>query len=238
MLVQKFKEYDVKIEPPVIFQEILRRFVKKLGEENKAAAYDWDLLIQEYLSEFNIPWACQIEEFFCSEDLVKYTYLYKDTDILEYLLEQGYALNILTNGLPKYQYHVIGRLELDQYFNKVIMPNPETIKVVKPYLDIFRLAMDEQPTPHYMVGDSLYFDIFGGNKAGCKTIWIHRKLPKKYQELSIEARTNEINSDEKFLLKYILRGAPFLKLAANQNELLDFKPDYIISTLRELKELF
>jgi HAD superfamily hydrolase (TIGR01549 family) len=237
ILCTKLEEHGICIEIPALFQEILKRFVTKLGAENKSLAYDWDLLIHEYMSEHNIPWHNEIEEFFCSEQLLNYTYLYRDTDILEWLLEQGHPMAILTNGLPKYQDQVIEKLGIQHFFEKIIMPNPETVKIVKPYLEIFELVMENFEEPYVMIGDSLYFDIYGAKKAGFQTVWVHRKLPKKYKALPIDARTEKINQNAQFLLKYINRGAPFLKLTATDEDLADFKPDYVIYSLRELKKL-
>ncbi|MFX1297041.1 MAG: HAD family hydrolase [Promethearchaeota archaeon] len=238
MLYQKFQEQNLVVEKPVIFKEILKRFIEKLGAENKSIAYDWDFLIQEYLSEYNISWGCEIEQFFRSDELINYIFLYTDTDILKWLLNKGYIMTILTNGLPKYQNHVIEKLKLPQYFKKIIMPNPKTIKIVKPYPEIFKMATKGFQGKHVMIGDSLYFDIYGANKAGYETIWIYRRLSKKIKKLSIQARTEKLNQNTEFLLKNILHSAPFLKLSPTQGELIDFKPDYIIGTLQELKELF
>ncbi|MHA1131684.1 MAG: HAD family hydrolase [Candidatus Helarchaeota archaeon] len=237
ILCRKLEEHNISIELPALFQEILNRFITKLGSENKSLAYDWDLLIHEYMSEHNIPWHNEIEEFFCSNELLNYIYLYRDTDILEWLIEKGHAMAILTNGLPKYQEQVIEKLGIQRFFQRIIMPNPETVNMVKPYLEIFELAMKDFQDNPIMIGDSLYFDIYGGKKAGCQTIWIHRKLPNKYKTMPIATRTEKINRNPKFLLKYILRSAPFLKLTATDEDVADYKPDFVIYTLRELKEL-
>ncbi len=238
MICQRFEDHDLCFEPPIIFQEILSRFVQKLGEENKSLAYDWDLLISEYLREYNIPWSCEIEDFFSSDELLNYIYLYKDTDVLNWLLEKGYTLTILTNGLPKYQDHVIKKLKLNRFFKKIVMPNPRTIKLVKPYSEIFEIVTEGFQGTHVMIGDSLYFDIYGAKKASYQTIWLFRKLPRKYQKLSIQTRTEKINQNTRYLMKNILRSAPFLKDSLQKDNLDEFKPDFIIYNLRELKELF
>ena len=63
-------------------------------------------------------------------------------------------------------------------------------------------------------------------------------MASKYKELSIQARTEKINKNAKFLLKYVLRSAPFLKISGDQEALNEFKPNHVISILQELKELF
>ncbi|NVM52863.1 MAG: HAD family hydrolase [Candidatus Helarchaeota archaeon] len=238
MLCQRFQDHNISIERTDIFQDILKLFVRKLGEEDKVGAYDWDLLAREYLEEYNITWTCEIEDFFNSGEIAEYTCLYKDTEVLEWLLQKGYTMVILTNGLDKYQNIVIEKLGLQKFFKKTIMPIPKVLNFVKPDLEIFRLATEGFQGPHTMIGDSLFFDIYGAKKAGYNSIWIVRRLPKKYKELSIRARTEEINQNDKFLLRHILRSAPFLKVSSQPIDPNDFKPDYIIKSLQELKELF
>ncbi|MFX1298957.1 MAG: HAD family hydrolase, partial [Promethearchaeota archaeon] len=192
------------------------------------------------LEEYKIRWTSGIEDFFKSDELLKYTYLYNDVEILEWLLEKGYNMTVLTNGLPKYQDQVIEKLGLQRFFKRITMPNPDEIKLIKPQPEIFRLATRgfQESESHVMIGDSLYFDIYGAKKVGYKAIWLIRKLPKKLKELSIQYRTDKINENKQFLLKYILRSAPFLAFSSIQNNLNEFKPDRIICNLQELKELF
>lgn len=237
-ICQRFSENAICVEKPAIYQEILKRFVNKLGAEKKVLAYDWDLIVREYLEEYNLTWTCEIEEFFKSEDLIKYTFLYKDVEVLEWLFQKGYEMAILTNGLHKYQDQVIKKLGLERFFMKIVMPNPENYKFIKPYPDIFKILSQEFQKPHIMIGDSLFFDIYGAKSVGYETIWIIRKIPKKYKELSIPERTAKINNNEKFLLKHIIRSAPFLELSQEKINFDEYKPDYIINNLYELKELF
>ena len=118
------------------------------------------------------------------------------------------------------------------------MPDPENVRFIKPYPEIFEYTAQGFEEPHIMIGDSLYFDIQGAKQAGYETIWLLRKAPKKYKECTIPERTKKVNQNEKFLLKYLIQSAPFLKYLPVEIDLNDFKPDYVISNLNELKELF
>ncbi len=235
MIRQKFQDRNSAIEKQVIYQEILKRFIRKLGE-NKCEAYDWDLLIHEYLGEHNIAWTCEIEDFFNSTELTKYTFLYNDVEVLGWLLEKGYEMAILTNGLNKYQDCVIAQLGLSRFFKKCIMPNPPKINFIKPNPEIFKLATTGSQGTHIMIGDSLYFDIYGAKQVGYQTVWLNRRLPNTYKEMPIPIRTEKVRQNGKLLLRSILQSAPFLKLSADEKELTSYKPDYVIYNLHELKE--
>ncbi len=239
MICQRFEDHSIEVERQTVFQEILRRFVKKLNEEDKVPAYDWDLIVGEYLSEYNIPWACEIEDVFNSDIITQYSTLYRDVTVnLDWLLEKSYKMMLLTNGLDKYQSNIIQKLGLQRYFQKIIMPDPEKIKFVKPHPEIFKDAVEGFPEPYIMIGDSLYFDIYGAKQVGFETIWLARGLPKRYRALSIPERTAEINHKEKYLMRNILRGASFLNMSPEEFDIDAFKPDNIICNLNELRNVF
>lgn len=238
MICHHFEANDITIERGVVFQEILSRFIQKLNEEDKIPAYDWDLLIREYMGEFNLSWKCEIEEVFNSDEITQYSSLYRDTGVLEVLLEKGYEMALLTNGLDKYQDSIITKLGLQRFFKRIIMPDPGNMRFVKPHPEIFKETVRGFEKPHVMIGDSLYFDIYGANRVGFQTVWLLRKPPARYKKLSIEARTERINGNERFLLQHILRGASFLQAKPAKMQLEKFRPDYIICNLNELVELF
>ena len=237
MICQKCEDHDINIERTTVFQEVLRRFVTKLNADDKIPAYDWDLLVKEYLDEYDVSWTCEIEDFFNSDEIVKYSTLYRDVGILDWLAEKGYEMVIVTNGLHKYQDSVVKKLGLQKFFKKIVMPDPGKLEFVKPYPDIFKNATEGFQEPHTMIGDSLYFDIYGAKQAGYKAIWLMRRLPRKYKELPVQARTEKVNQNEKYLLNNIFRGASFLKVTPEQLNIDAFKPDHVIRNLNELKEL-
>jgi len=239
MICQRFEDYNIEMERQKVFQEILRRFVNKLNEEDKTPAYDWDLIVGEYLSEYKLPWACEIEDVFNSDIITEYSTLYRDVTVnLDWLLEKGFKLALLTNGLGKYQNNIIEKLGIQRYFQKIMMPDPEKIKFVKPHPEIFKEVVEGFPEPYVMIGDSLYFDVYGAKKIGFETIWLARGLPKRYRALPILDRTAEINQKEKYLLRNILRGASFVNMLPEEIEIEEFKPDKIICNLNELRDLF
>lgn len=237
-LRRRLEENNIIIEKTVIFQEILKRFIEKLAAEDKTPAYDWDLMMCEYLAQYHLPWKCEIEDYYKSDEIARHSFLYKDVGgVLTWLSEKNYKMVILTNGLHKYQDSVILKLDLQKFFKKIVMPDPNLFNFVKPNPEIFKFATAGFPAPHISIGDSLYFDVFGAKCAGFKAIWLMRRLPKKYVELPIPARTEQINQNKNFLLKYIIESAPFLKNSSHQLDFELFKPDTVIANLNELKEI-
>lgn len=89
------------------------------------------------------------------------------------------ALGLVTNGLSEVQRARIARLELDAYFDAIVVSSE--VGVAKPAPAIFDVAFAQLADPPrasaVMVGDSLTSDLRGGRAAGIATCWFnpHRK---------------------------------------------------------------
>lgn len=85
------------------------------------------------------------------------------------------ALGLVTNGLSEVQRARIARLELDAYFDAIVVSSE--VGVAKPARAIFDVAftqLDDPPrTSAVMVGDSLTSDLRGGRAAGIATCWFN-----------------------------------------------------------------
>jgi len=237
MICERFEKHNICIDRAEIFREIFHRFIQKLNAEDKRLAYDWDELVRDYLEDYDVTWEAEIENLFNSEEIIQYSSLYKDAKILEWLLEEGYELALLTNGLDKYQDSIIEKLGIERFFKRIVKPDPKNIRLIKPYPEIFKETVKGFKKPYVMIGDSLYFDIYGAKQAEFQTIWLLRKPPLRYKKLSIPTRTKKINQNQGFLLNHIRRGVSFLKIPAHQINLDHFRPDHVICNLNELKEL-
>lgn len=88
-------------------------------------------------------------------------------------LVDSVTLGLITNGLSGIQRRRLERLNLDRYFETVIISGE--VGVAKPGSAIFDLAFDQLDSPQQadvlMVGDSLTSDIAGGRAAGIDTCW-------------------------------------------------------------------
>ncbi|MFA4645985.1 TIGR02253 family HAD-type hydrolase [Pyrococcus kukulkanii] len=102
------------------------------------------------------------------------------------LRELGYRLGIITDGNPIKQWEKILRLEMDDFFEHVVISDFEGVK--KPHPKIFKKALkafNVKPSEAIMVGDRLYSDIYGAKKVGMKTVWFRYG---KYSDKEVEYR--------------------------------------------------
>ena len=85
-------------------------------------------------------------------------------------------LAMVTNGLSEVQRSRIERLDLDRYFDAVIISSE--VGVTKPRREIFDLAFAQLDSPDpataLMIGDSLSSDIRGGRDYGIATCWFNQ----------------------------------------------------------------
>ncbi len=85
------------------------------------------------------------------------------------------AMGLVTNGLSEVQRARIARLELDAYFDAIVVSSE--VGVAKPAPAIFDAAFaqlaDPARTSALMVGDSLTSDLRGGRAAGIATCWFN-----------------------------------------------------------------
>lgn len=92
--------------------------------------------------------------------------------VLLNLVQQGYVLHILTNGVLGSQSRKIAAMGLSDVF--VTHSTSDLAKAYKPDRAIFTYAMRVagcRPEQSVMIGDSVLRDIVGGQKAGMKTLW-------------------------------------------------------------------
>lgn len=95
-------------------------------------------------------------------------------EILDNLAEMA-SLALVTNGIGAIQRARIERLDIDQYFDAIVISGE--VGTSKPGSRIFELAFSELGDPPkrtaVMVGDSLNSDIKGGADFGVDTVWFN-----------------------------------------------------------------
>lgn len=95
-------------------------------------------------------------------------------EILEYLLNKGYKMHLVTNGFETVQYNKIHNSNLQKYFIEVI--TSEGCNSLKPNKEIFEFALQKAgalQSESIMIGDNLDADIRGGMNAGLDTIFVN-----------------------------------------------------------------
>lgn len=89
------------------------------------------------------------------------------------------TLAMVSNGIGQVQRDKIARLDLDRYFNSIVISGE--VGTSKPGNEIFDVAFEQLGRPEketaVMIGDSLSSDIQGGIEYGIDTIWYAPHIP-------------------------------------------------------------
>lgn len=103
------------------------------------------------------------------------TLVFPDTfEVLDYLVEKGYVLHLITNGFEETQHSKLKHSGLAKYFKEVI--TSEGSNSLKPKKEIFDYAMSLAGCTAdqcIMIGDSLEVDIQGAMNAGMDQVFMN-----------------------------------------------------------------
>jgi FMN phosphatase YigB (HAD superfamily) len=247
-VIESLESKNIKMNKSDILRTIFNLFNEMLISDDRdirVKAFDWDELVRIFLKKYDIKWSNKIEKFYHGPHLKQYVSLYSDAKSnLKWLIENGYRLSLISNGLSTYQNKVIEVLGISDFFENIILPDHVNVNDIKPSEKIFNYALsiykkvgnNESNTCLY-VGDSIYFDILGANSSNLESVLLSRRLSRKMKKLSIEERTKKFNEEE-FLLKYIKRDILISRFDLNKD--IDFdllRPKKVICSLDELKEI-
>ena len=95
-------------------------------------------------------------------------------EILSYLKNKDYKLNLITNGFENVQWRKLENAQIGNYFSTVI--TSETACCLKPNKEIFDFAISKAACCYHesiMLGDNLDADILGAMNAGMDTIFVN-----------------------------------------------------------------
>lgn len=95
-------------------------------------------------------------------------------EILDYLTEKEYSINLITNGFEKTQWSKLNNSKLAKYFTHVI--TSEASNSMKPQKEIFEYALkkiNSTVEECIMIGDNLNADIQGALNAGMDAIFVN-----------------------------------------------------------------
>lgn len=120
------------------------------------------------------------------------SFLYVDSIPVINHLHAHCRLVIITNGLSSVQKNRIGKSEIANFFETIVIS--EEVKAAKPNPRIFEIALEkvkfEDKSKVLIVGDSLTSDIQGGINFGIDTCWFN---PNKHENKSQVVPTYEIS---------------------------------------------
>lgn len=118
--------------------------------------------------------------------------LYDDSIKVINILKGHYKLGLITDGLASVQWNKIRLLDLEKYFDNIIVTDDLGREYWKPHILPFKNMADKfklLPEDCIYIGDNPHKDFIGAKKLGYKTIRIHRgegdhikvKLNKDYE---------------------------------------------------------
>ncbi|QGH35209.1 HAD-IA family hydrolase [Gracilibacillus salitolerans] len=129
---------------------------QQLVKEFRLKDLTWEELLHDYVNQFR--YSC-----------TPFSNLYQMLDNIKNI---NFKLGMITNGKEPFQSYNISALELEDYFDIVLISEKEGIK--KPNPKIFEKALKHlhvQPNESFFVGDHPENDINAANKVGMKSIW-------------------------------------------------------------------
>ena len=129
---------------------------KQLVDEFNITALTWEELLQDYMKEFK-------------NNCVPFPNL---TRMLEELKSNNLLLGMITNGYGQFQMDNIKALEIDKYFDAILVSEWEGIK--KPDPQIFIRALEKlkiSPNESIFMGDHPENDVKAAQTIGMKGIW-------------------------------------------------------------------
>jgi putative hydrolase of the HAD superfamily len=104
--------------------------------------------------------------------------MYRMHETLKELKNRNKKIGLITNGKVKTQITKIKQLNIEDYFDSIVIS--EAVGTKKPQTDIFKFAVKDlsiQIEKSVYVGDHPRNDIFGAKQIGMKTIWKRSYLP-------------------------------------------------------------
>ncbi len=155
--------------------------IRRQLQGDMVAAYDWDDIIRVVAKSFEVNWnesIAELVERYCVPPHIK---LYPGVvELLANLSEAGYTLRALTNGFYIYQYPVLKALGIAHFFERIV--TPENVGVAKPDPAFYAASRENTTLPHIHVGDNVIHDVWGANRSGAISIWVHNDLPEDWKD--------------------------------------------------------
>lgn len=129
---------------------------QQLIDEFKISSITWEELLQDYIEEFK-------------HHCVAFPHIH---EMLEELKENKIALGMITNGYGQFQVANMKALDIEKYFDVILVSEWEGIK--KPNPQIFRNALKKlnvEPSESVFIGDHPENDVKAAQNVGMKGIW-------------------------------------------------------------------
>lgn len=129
---------------------------QQLADEVNISSVTWEELLQDYLDEFK-------------QHCVGFPQIH---EMLKELKDNNIALGMITNGFGQFQMDNIKALDIEKYFDVILVSEWEGIK--KPNPKIFMNALKKlnvEPSESVFIGDHPENDVKAAQNLGIKGIW-------------------------------------------------------------------
>ena len=129
---------------------------QQLIDEFNIASITWEALLQDYLNGFK-------------HHCLGFPHIH---EMLDGLKNNGFALGMITNGYGQFQMDNINALQIEKYFDVILVSEWEEIK--KPDPQIFLNALQKlyvAPSESVFIGDHPENDVKAAQNVGMKGIW-------------------------------------------------------------------
>ncbi|RFS23469.1 noncanonical pyrimidine nucleotidase, YjjG family [Chitinophaga silvatica] len=117
-------------------------------------------------------------------------------ETLEYLLDKGYPMHMITNGFEETQLLKMRNSGIEHFFTHII--TSELAGSLKPYPPIFEFAMERagtNATESIMIGDAMELDIKGAHAVGMDQVYFNpAKPPVDFQPTYVIQHLNELKN--------------------------------------------
>lgn len=165
-------ENMIKHGLPVDFETAYNELLELIDEYGSNFPHHFDYLLRRLDIPYNPKWVAAGVIGYHNTKFTQLKDVKNARKALIRLSKAGYRLGIITDGDPIKQWEKILRLELDEFFEEVIISDFEGVK--KPHPKIFQKALKSfgvSAGRAVMVGDRLYSDIYGAKQVGMHTVW-------------------------------------------------------------------
>jgi len=179
---------------PVDFETAYNELLELIAEYGSNFPHHFDYLLRRLDLKYNPKWVAAGVIAYHNTKFAHLREVKNARKALIKLREMGYRLGIITDGNPIKQWEKILRLDIDDFFEHVVVSDFEGVK--KPHPKIYQKALKifgVKAEEAVMVGDRLYSDIFGAKRVGMHTVWFrygkyaNRELEyEQYAEFKID----------------------------------------------------
>jgi FMN phosphatase YigB (HAD superfamily) len=176
------------LDPAAVKNLIYSEHYKRLSS-GTYTAFDWEGIVYSVARRLNVKQRWNLEEL--QEKYYSPRNVFLMNGAIEFLKAVNGKAVAATNGFSKYQLKILGKLNIRQYFNRILSPD-----VTHYTKGDIRFYSDYAGLKRVHVGDDYFFDVEIPFQSGSSTLWVYGsgKSPLGGFEILPNAMAPDINS--------------------------------------------